>query len=28
MLPAMYSYITPQHLATPEEEDERLDEKS
>ncbi len=24
VLPAVYSYITPQHLATPEEEDERL----
>jgi hypothetical protein len=26
MLPAVYSYITPQRLATPEEEDEQIEE--
>jgi cobalt-zinc-cadmium resistance protein CzcA len=28
MLPAVYSYITPQRLATPEEEDEQIEDKS
>ena len=26
VLPAIYSYITPQHLATPEEEDEHIED--
>lgn len=26
LLPAVYSYVTPKHLATPEEEDERMEE--
>ena len=27
VLPAIYSYITPRHLATPEEEDERIEDR-
>ena len=27
VLPAIYSYITPRHLATPEEEDEQIEDK-
>jgi cobalt-zinc-cadmium resistance protein CzcA len=26
VLPAIYSYITPKHLATPEEEDEHIED--
>jgi len=26
VLPAIYSYITPRHLATPEEEDEHIED--
>ncbi|MEO8142933.1 MAG: efflux RND transporter permease subunit, partial [Betaproteobacteria bacterium] len=28
VLPVLYSYITPRHLATPEEEDERIEDRS
>jgi cobalt-zinc-cadmium resistance protein CzcA len=28
VLPAMYSYITPRHLATPEEEDEHIEDQA